>query len=45
VSTDVITGSLYDGDAVLAFLGLAAGEVSEAQLAVWIRGNMAVLGA
>ncbi len=29
-----------DGDAVVTFLGLAAGEVSEAQLATWIRGNV-----
>jgi death on curing protein len=28
-----------DGDAVVTFLGLAAGEVSEEQLAAWIRGN------
>jgi death on curing protein len=29
-----------DGDAVVTFLGLAAGDVSEEQLAVWIRGNV-----
>jgi death on curing protein len=29
-----------DGDAVVTFLGLAAGEISEEQLAAWIRGNV-----
>jgi death on curing protein len=29
-----------DGDAVVTFLGLAAGEISEAELAAWIRGKV-----
>jgi death on curing protein len=29
-----------DGDAVMIFLGLAAGELSEEQLATWIRANV-----
>jgi prophage maintenance system killer protein len=29
-----------DGDAVVTFLGLAAGDVSAEQLAGWIRGNV-----
>jgi death on curing protein len=33
-----------DGDAVVTFLGLAAGEVSEEQLAAWIRRNVERLG-
>jgi death on curing protein len=32
-----------DGDAVLTFLALAAGEISEEQLAEWIRRNKAAL--
>jgi death on curing protein len=32
-----------DGDAVLAFLALAAGEIGEEQLAEWIRRNKATL--
>jgi death on curing protein len=32
-----------DGDAVVTFLGLAAGDVSEEQLVVWIRTNSASL--
>lgn len=34
-----------DRDCVNAILHLAAGELSEEDLATWIRGNMAVLGA
>ncbi len=33
-----------DGDAVVTFLGLAGGEISEEQLAAWIRGNVEVVG-
>jgi prophage maintenance system killer protein len=29
-----------DGDAVVTFLGLAAGDVSEERMAAWIRGNV-----
>lgn len=36
--------TVEDGDAVLTFLALASGELSEDQLADWIRRNMAQLG-
>ena len=35
--------SISDGDAVVTFLGLAAEEVSEEQLAGWIKGNSSEL--